>query len=246
MVPSIDRDARDRMATEHLSKQFEADLEALKREVLAMGTIAEQQTRYAVEALRRGDTSILGRFASEEERLNQLERHVDEMSATVLAKRTPTASDLRFVVGVLKMATDLERIGDEAKKIAAVALRTDANDRLKSSAYAEIQLVAAMVTDMLRRTMDGFSRLEVLSAPDIVRLDQEVDDYFRSTLRTLLTYMIEDPRTISSAIDLIFVAKALERIGDHAKNLSRQVVYIAKGEDVRHVSMERLEAAVRS
>jgi phosphate transport system protein len=234
------------MATEHLSKQFDADLDALKREILAMGTIAEQQTRYAVEALRRGDASILGRFSGEEDRLNQLERRVDEMSATVLARRTPTANDLRFVVGVLKMATDLERIGDEAKKIAAVALRTDASDRLNSSAYAEIQLVAAMVTDMLRRAMDGFSRLEAVSAPDIVRLDQEVDDYFRSTLRTLLTYMIEDPRTISSAIDLIFVAKALERIGDHAKNLTRQIVYIAKGEDVRHVSMEQLEAAVRS
>ncbi len=202
------------MAAEHFSKQFEADLDALKRHVLAMGTIAEQQTRYAVEALRRNDPSILGRFAAEEERLNTYEREVDEASATLLAKRTPTANDLRFVVSVLKIATDLERVGDEAKKVAAVALRNAPGDRLNSAAYAEIQLVGAMVCDMLRRAMDGFARLESYDAPDIVRLDQEVDDYFRSTLRTLLTYMIEDPRTISAAIDLIFVAKALERIGD--------------------------------
>ncbi len=234
------------MAAEHFSKQFEADLDALKRHVVAMGTIAEQQTRYAVEALRRNDPSILGRFAAEEERLNTYEREVDEASATLLAKRTPTANDLRFVVSVLKIATDLERVGDEAKKVAAVALRNAPGDRLNSAAYAEIQLVAAMVCDMLRRAMDGFARLESYDAPDIVRLDQEVDDYFRSTLRTLLTYMIEDPRTISAAIDLIFVAKALERIGDHAKNISRHVVYITKGEDVRHVPIERLEQAVRS
>jgi phosphate transport system protein len=234
------------MAAEHFSKQFEADLDALKRHVLAMGTIAEQQTRYAVEALRRNDPSILGRFAAEEERLNTYEREVDEASATLLAKRTPTANDLRFVVSVLKIATDLERVGDEAKKVAAVALRNAPGDRLNSAAYAEIQLVGAMVCDMLRRAMDGFARLESYDAPDIVRLDQEVDDYFRSTLRTLLTYMIEDPRTISPAIDLIFVAKALERIGDHAKNISRHVVYITKGEDVRHMPIEQIEQAVRS
>jgi phosphate transport system protein len=234
------------MPDEHFSKQFEADLDALKRQTMLMGSIAEQQVRYSVEALRRGDISVLARFSSEEDRLNGLERSVDEMSATILARRTPTANDLRFVISVLKMATDLERIGDEAKKIAAVALRTSPSERLNSPAYAEIQLVATMVNDMLRRTMDGFARLEPMDMPEIVRLDQEVDDYFRSTLRTLLTYMIEDPRTISGAIDLIFVAKALERVGDHAKNISRQVVYITKGEDVRHVPMEQLQAAVRS
>jgi phosphate transport system protein len=231
---------------DHLSKQFDADLESLRQRILTMGSIAEHQVRYAVEALRRGDPSVLSRFNAEEDRLNGLERQVDESAATLLARRAPTASDLRFVVGVLKMATDLERIGDEAKKIAFVAMRAVPGERLKSAAYAEIQLVAAMVDDMLRRTMHSFAELQSLEAPDIVRLDQEVDDYFRSTLRMLLTYMIEDPRTISPAIDLIFVAKALERVGDHAKNVSRHVVYITKGEDVRHVSMEQLEAAVRS
>jgi phosphate transport system protein len=231
---------------EHLSKQFDADLDALKRQVLTMGTIAEQQVRYAVEALRRSEPGLLSRFNAEEDRLNVLERQADEGSATLLARRAPTASDLRFVIGVLKIATDLERIGDEAKKIAAVAMRTEPGNRLRSSAYVEMQMVAAMVQDMLRRALASFAQFESMEVPEIVRLDREVDDYFHSTLRTLLTYMIEDPRTISPAIDLIFVAKALERIGDHAKNVCRHVVYITKGEDVRHVPIERLEAAVRS
>ncbi|MCX7893984.1 MAG: phosphate signaling complex protein PhoU [Burkholderiales bacterium] len=229
----------------HTSKEFDIELETLRRQVLAMGGIAEQQIRYAVEALRSGDPRLVTRVAAEELRMNTLEREVDELAATVIARRNPTAGDLRMVMAVLKTGTDLERIGDEAKKIALASRAMAAGERLITPGFAEIRHLSTLAIDMLRRSLDAFARLDIADTPEIVRLDEQVDERFRAILRQLLTYMIEDPRTISPALETIFVAKALERIGDHAKNISEYVIYMIKGKDVRHLPVEAIEQAVR-
>ncbi len=229
----------------HTSKHFDAELEAIRTHVLEMGGLVEYQIRYAVEALRTGDMALVNRVMADEAQVNQAEREIDETCTQVIARRAPAANDLRFLMMVYKTLTDLERVGDEAKKIALVARSLHLAER-SAPGVAQIQRVAALVIDMLQRALDGLARLEPQSATDVARLDEEVDEHFKGILRQLLTYMIEDPRTISRSIDMIFVAKSLERIGDHAKNISEYVVYMAKGKDVRHVSLAEIEAAARS
>jgi phosphate transport system protein len=228
----------------HTSKDFEAELEHIRTQVLEMGGIVEYQIRYAIEALRRGDVALAKRVAQDELKVNQLEREIDAACTQVIARRAPAAGDLRFLMMVYKTITDLERVGDEAKKIALVARGLRLNERA-SPGFPEIRVVASMVIDMLRRALDSLARLEAQDAPEVVRQDEEVDESFKAILRELLTYMIEDPRTISRSIDVIFVAKALERIGDHAKNISEYVIYMVHGKDVRHVSIGEIEAAVK-
>ena len=229
----------------HTSKHFDAELEHIRTQVLEMGGIVEYQIRYAVEALRSGDAALVSRVIHDEANVNQLEREIDEACTQVIARRAPAANDLRFLMMVYKTLTDLERVGDEAKKIALVARSLRLAERA-SPGLPQIQRVAALVIDMLRRSLDGLARLEAAVVPDVVRLDDEVDEHFKAILRQLLTYMIEDPRTISRSLDVIFVAKSLERIGDHAKNISEYVIYMTKGKDVRHVSLEEIEAAAKS
>jgi phosphate transport system protein len=228
----------------HTSKDFDAELEHIRTQVLEMGGMVEYQIRYAVEALRRGDVALAKRVAEDELKVNQLERQIDEACTQVIARRAPAAGDLRFLMMVYKTITDLERIGDEAKKIALVVRGLHLNERV-SPGFPEIRVVSAVVIDMLRRALDSLARLEPQDVPDVVRQDQDVDDSFKAILRQLLTYMIEDPRTISRSIDVIFVAKALERIGDHAKNISEYVIYTTLGKDVRHATIAELEAAVK-
>src|SRR5262245_42501013 len=229
----------------HTSKHFDAELENIRTQVLEMGGIVEYQIRYAVEALRSGDAALVNRVIRDEGKVNQLEREIDEACTQVIARRAPAANDLRFLMMVYKTLTDLERIGDEAKKIALVARSLRLAER-STPGLAQIQRVAALVIDMLRRALDGLARLEAEVVPEVVRLDDEVDEHFKAILRQLLTYMIEDPRTISRSIDVIFVGKSLERIGDHAKNISEYVIYMTKGKDVRHGSLEEIEAAAKS
>jgi phosphate transport system protein len=232
--------------TQHSSRQFDAELENIRGQVLTMGGLVEHQIVAAIEALRRGDLPLIDQVIQDEDRINRFEREIDELCTNVIAIRAPTAIDLRFVTTVLKTITDLERIGDEAKKIALLARRMLGNGRWHVPRYGEVKLVSGLVVEMLHRSLDAFARLDAAGAPEVVRLDDEVDALFKSVLRQLLTYMIEDPRTISDAIDIIFIAKALERIGDHAKNVSEHVVYLIKGKDVRHVSLEEIEQAVKS
>jgi phosphate transport system protein len=228
----------------HSSSDFDADLLTIRSKVLEAGGIVEHQIRYAIEALRSGDTALVSRVIADEERVNRLEREIDEACTHVIARRAPAANDLRFVLMIYKTITDLERIGDEAKKIVLVAKNVRLNERIRPG-FPELKVIAAVVIDMLRRSLDGLARFEAEDAPEIARLDREVDDDFKSVFRKLLTYMIEDPRTISPALDLVFVAKALERIGDHAKNISEYVVYMIKGRDVRHLPIEELEQIAR-
>lgn len=230
----------------HTSKQFDASLDQIRSQVLLMGGLAERQIVYAIEALKRGgDPVLVDRIIGAELEINRLEVSVDEMCTNLIARRAPAAIDLRLIMTAYKTITDLERIGDEAKKI-GLAARELRGKTMLMPRMAELQRLAELVIDMLRRSLDALSRLDSDDAPAVIRQDIQVDAEFGAVLRYLLTYMIEDPRTISPAIDLIFVAKALERIGDHAKNISEYVVYTRTGQDVRHVGMDELERVARS
>jgi len=228
----------------HTSKNFDAELEHIRSRVLEMGGIVEYQIRYAVEAFRQGDLALARRVTDSEVGVNQLERDIDEACTQVIARRSPAAGDLRYLVMIYKTITDLERIGDEAKKIALVTRGLHFSEEL-GPGFTELRLMSALVIDMLRRALDSLARLEAQDVPDVVKQDMDVDQHFQAILRQLLTYMIEDPRTISAALDVVVVTKALERIGDHAKNISEYVIYMIKGKDVRHVSIEEIEAAAK-
>lgn len=233
------------MSTSHTSKYFDAELEHLRKRVLEMGGRVEQQIRYAVEALRSRDPALIERVIADEAEVNRMEREVDEECAQLIARRAPAALDLRFVLSVHKVITDLERVGDEAKKIAMLARQLDLSER-RSPGFGEIAHMANMVLDMLRDALDALARSEPSGVPQVIRRDQEVNDRFRAILRALLTYMLEDPRSISASLDILWVAKALERIGDHAKNISEYAVYMVRGEDVRHASWQDLERVAGS
>lgn len=230
----------------HISKQFDAELTQARSQALAMAGLVEQQIVYAIEALRRGDSTLSNRVFEVEMEVNELERTIDELCTTVIARRQPNANDLRLVMALLKITTDIERIGDEAKKIALRARDARGLGRPNLPRLSEITTMAGLVKDMLRQSVDSFERMDVEFASAVAQRDREVDRHFQSILRELLTYMIEDPRTISPAIDVLFVAKALERIGDHAKNITEHIVYLIKGKDVRHVTPEQFDEAVRS
>jgi phosphate transport system protein len=234
------------MPDNHTSTQFDAQLEQLRSKVLHMGGTVEHQLSLAVQALQSGEMFLIGQVLEVEHQINALEMEVDELCTNIIARRTPAAIDLRVVTMVVKTSTDLERIGDEAKKIALMAREFFKSGRSHMPRYPEIRRMSEMVIDMLRQALDGLARLNPEAASKIARRDLDVDDAFRATLRELLTYMMEDPRTISATVDIIFIAKALERVGDHAKNISEYVVYMIKGKDVRHLSAEEIEQVVTS
>ncbi len=229
---------------EHISKQFDQELEAVRARVLQMGGLVEEQIINAMEALATGDVALANTVMANDHRVNALEVALDEECSMIIARRQPTARDLRMLLTVIKTITDLERIGDEASKVARMAKLIYEADRIVSPRFTEIKHMATIVLDMLRKALDGFARLEASNATQIARLDESVDEEYRMVLRHLVTYMMEDPRTISMFIEIIFAAKAIERMGDHAKNMSEYVVYMVKGKDVRHTSVEEMEKEV--
>jgi phosphate transport system protein len=230
---------------EHTSKQFDVELEAVRARVLQMGGLVEKQIQLAVDALISGDLELMDRVIANDYRVNALEVEIDETCNSIIARRQPAAGDLRTIMMMIKTITDLERIGDEAKKIARMAKQLTHNSRLSLPRYNEIKHASRLVLDMLRKSLDAFAHLDIASVAEVVRQDEQVDEEFHTIMRYLVTYMMEDPRTISTAIDILFVAKAIERIGDHAKNMSEYVVYMVKGRDVRHVTVEEIERELR-
>ena len=232
------------VSTEHISKQFDAELEAVRARVLQMGGLVESKIRLAVEALVSGDVALMNRVIADDHRVNAMEVDIDESCNQIIARRQPAAGDLRMVMTVIKTITDLERIGDEAEKIARMGKLLSQRERLILPRYNEIKHAAELALDMLRKSLDAFARLDLATAAQVVRQDELVDEEFRTIMRYLITFMMEDPRTISTALEILFVAKAIERIGDHAKNMSEYVVYMVKGRDVRHVTVEEIEREV--
>jgi len=230
---------------EHTSKQFDAELEAVRARVLQMGGLVESQIRLAVESLVSGDVALMNKVIGDDHRVNAMEVEIDESCSRILVRRQPAAGDLRMVMTVIKTITDLERIGDEAEKIARMAKLLSQQERLRLPRYNEIKRAAEIALDMLRKSLDAFARLDLATAATVVRQDVLVDEEFRAIMRYLITFMMEDPRTISTSLEILFVAKAIERIGDHAKNMSEYVVYMVKGRDVRHVTVEEIEREVK-
>jgi phosphate transport system protein len=232
------------LTSEHTSKQFDAELEAVRARVLQMGGLVEEQIKLALDALMAGDLQICEKVEKNDHAVNAMEVGIDEDVSTIIARRQPAASDLRMLMTVVKTITDLERIGDEAAKIARMAKLIYSSDRLQQPRMAEIRRMSSIALGMLRKSLDAFARLDLAASADVVRQDRHVDDEFRGILRQLITFMMEDPRTISMSIEILFVAKAIERIGDHSKNISEYVIYMVKGKDVRHTTLEEIEREV--
>ncbi|TCJ14727.1 phosphate signaling complex protein PhoU [Parasulfuritortus cantonensis] len=229
------------MLAEHTYKQFDADLEAVRARVLEMGGLVEDQVNKAIEALIGQNTALAEEVIANDVQVNGLEVASDEACTQIIALRQPTASDLRMILTIIKTIADLERIGDEAVKIARFTVKTLNNDRITIPRYSEIKYMADLAIKMLRTSLDSFARVDASAAANVARQDMEVDEEFHLIARHLITYMMEDPRNITLFIDLMFVVKAIERIGDHAENISEYVVYMVKGKNVRHTSLEQLE-----
>jgi phosphate transport system protein len=220
--------------SQHLSSQFDEDLSGLRTAVLQMGGLVETQVSAAIEAYSSGEVSGVKYIVETDRKVNDLEIAIDDDCAHLIAKRQPTASDLRLVFGVAKMVTDLERVGDEAKKIAKGVRRIYEAGQMPSQYGIGIRHIAEAALGMLHQALDSFARLDPQQAEQVIRADADVDIEFKSIVRQLITHMMEDPRTITTSIDIISIARAIERIGDHAKNISEQVVFVVEGRDIRH------------
>jgi phosphate transport system protein len=231
--------------SEHISKQFDAELEDVRTRVLQMGGLVEEQIRRAADALVTGDMAEIAAIQENDHRVNAMEVDLDEACSHIIARRQPAAGDLRLLIAVIKTITDLERIGDEAEKIARMAKLIHDAERMHMPRI-EIRHVATLALAMLRKSLDAFARLDVKAAQEVVEQDRAVDSEFRSILRQLITFMMEDPRTISRCLEVLFVAKALERIGDHAKNMAEYVVYMVEGRDVRHMRSDAIASAANA
>lgn len=229
------------MASEHIYKQYDSDLEAIRAKVLEMGTLVEEQTSNAIQSLLDTDVKLAEKVIKKDEQINDLEVLIDEEASLLIAKRSPAAGDLRNIMMMLKIITDLERMGDEAAKIARSTTRIFEDNRMSKSKFNEIKGMAKAVQEMIKTALNSFARLDLTDTIDILEKDKQVDDDYRSTMRELLTFMLEDPRTISMSLESMFIAKSLERIGDHAVNISQSVIYTVKGKDVRHSSIKEIK-----
>ena len=224
----------------HILSRFNEDLEHVRTNVLQMGGLVEEQLKQAVQALVQGDSSMGELVARGDHKVNAMEVAIDEDCSRILATRSPAASDLRLIVAVIKTITDLERIGDEAEKIGYIGSRLAAMER-PADRYREIKHLGRLVADMVHDALDAFARLDADAALNTCKKDRSVDEEYESIQRQCITFMMEDPRTIRRALDMLWVARAIERIGDHAKNICEYVIYMVHGKDVRHVSIEDIE-----
>ena len=232
------------MTHDHTSKQFDAEMEAIRSGVMAMGGLVETQLARAIEALGARGVDLIDQVATDEQAINQMQVNMDQQCSQIIAKRQPAAIDLRMVLTVVKIVNDLERIGDEVKKIAYKAAQTRGSDRLTQVRHHDVTRAAGHAQDMLQMALDVFARLDAAAAAEVIHRDEEIDVAFLAVLRQLISYMMEDPRTISPALEIVFIAKSIERIGDHAKNIAEYVVHVVKGKDVRHATAEQIRAEV--
>ncbi len=235
------------MSDKHLSTQFDAELAGISTRVLEMGGLVESQVAQAIYALRHLSVETAEQVLKQEERVNQMEVEIDRDLTAIIARRQPTARDLRLLIAVSKTIANLERVGDEAARIGRTVQRlinSGVSSRMRLP-VGDVSFEASLATTSLRKALDAFARLDAVKALEVLKEDNQIDQEFDGLMRKLITYMMEDPRTISACIDLVFVAKAIERIGDHAKNLAEQIIYIVKGTDVRHHTLENVESIVR-
>jgi phosphate transport system protein len=225
------------MPGEHSSKQYDQDLETIRSKVLTMGGLVETQFRDAIACFRTGDIAQAEQVIKSDESVNRLEVTLDDTCSHLIVRRQPAANDLRTVMATIKVITDLERIGDEAAKIARTAKSMHERGMVATlNHYETVRVIANSATDLLHDALDAFARLDENQATRLIAQDAIIDHEFRSIIRNAITFMMEDPRTISAALDTLWVAKAIERIGDHAKNIAEYVIYVVEGKDIRHTA----------
>ena len=229
----------------HISRKYDEALEDVRTSVLEMGGLVEEQITSALAALAEFDSEIGEQVVRDDYRINRLEVQIDEECTRIIALRQPAASDLRLVIAIIKTITDLERMGDEAEKIGRTAVRL-AGNAPRRMRYAGVRNLGRHVQQMVHQALDAFARLDVEAAVDIAREDKTVDLEYAACMRELVTYMMEDPRRISEVLDMIWCARALERIADHAKNIGEYIVFLVKGKDIRHTSLEHKELQAQS
>ena len=229
----------------HLSSQFDSELSAVSTRVMEMGGLVESQIRTAVYALAQFSPEAAAQVIEAESRVNAMEVEIDRELSSIIARRQPTARDLRLLVAISKTTANLERAGDEAEKIARMVKSIIGSGSARNLPASELRAEADLASGLLRKALDAFARLDVNSAVSILKEDDAIDKEFDGFVRKLITYMMEDPRTISASLDLLFIAKAVERIGDHAKNIAEFIIYVVKGADIRHASMADIESMVR-
>lgn len=222
------------MPAEHSSKQYDLDLEQIRSKVLLMGGLVENQFHDALECFRTGDADRAEKIMQADAQVNRLEVTLDDACSHLIVRRQPAANDLRTVMATIKVITDLERVGDEATKIARAARSMKDRGVAAINHYETVRVIAASAAALLHDALDAFARLDAQQATALIAQDKAVDHEFRSIMRNLITFMMEDPRTISTALDTLWVAKAVERIGDHAKNIAEYVIFVVEGKDIRH------------
>ncbi len=225
-------------SNQHLSSQFDEELGQLRTHVLQMGGMVETQVSGAIRAYETGETSGIKTLVEADRKVNDLEIAIDDDCAHIIARRQPTAVDLRMVLGISKIVTDLERAGDEAKKIAKGVRRIYEAGHLPMQFGGGVRHIAEAALVMLRQALDAFARVDTPLAEEVIKADDAVDTEFKAIIRQLITHMMEDPRTITTSMEIISIARAVERIGDHAKNVAEQVVFIVDGRDIRHQPKE--------
>lgn len=233
------------MSDKHLSSQFDSELTGVSTRVMEMGGLVESQIRTAVYALAQFSAEAASQVSEAEARVNAMEVEIDKELSSIIARRQPTARDLRLLIAISKTTANLERAGDEADKIARMVKSIIESGAARAMPASELRVAADLASGLLRKALDAFARLDVNMAVSILKEDDAIDKEFDGFVRKLITYMMEDPRAISPSLDLLFLAKAIERIGDHAKNIAEFIIYVVKGADIRHTSMETIESVVR-
>ncbi len=229
---------------QHISQQYNAELEDLRNRVLAMGGLVEQQLENALNALEKGDISLAEQVVHNDVQVNAFEVSIDEECGVILARRQPAAGDLRLIVTVIKTITDLERIGDQSERVAIVAMRLSDGDK-EAHWSVSLRHLGNHVRQLLHDALDAFARMDIEAAVRVAKEDVLVDKEYDGLMRQLITFMMEDPRTITRSLEAMWAARALERIGDHARNICEYVIYMVKGKDVRHIGLERMEEEAR-
>ncbi|MBP7352640.1 phosphate signaling complex protein PhoU [Comamonas sp. UBA7528] len=233
------------MPDKHLSSQFDSELNRVSARVMELGGLVEQQIHQAVHALTQFSTDSIAQINANETRVNAMEVEIDYELSSIIGRRQPTARDLRMLMAFSKVTANLERMGDEAHKIARMVQSIIESGAARSLPAGELRVAAEMASSMLRKALDALARLDTKSAVVILKEDDLIDHEFDGFVRKLITYMMEDPRKISPSLDLLFVAKAIERIGDHSKNVAEQIIYLVEGKDIRHETMDVIESTVK-
>jgi phosphate transport system protein len=233
------------MPEKHLSTQFDSELNGVSAKVMELGGLVESQIRQAIYALSQFSIEASNQVTEKEALVNAMEVEIDRELSSIIARRQPTARDLRLLLAISKTTANLERVGDEAEKIARMVRSIINSGSHRSLPASELRVAADLASGLLRKALDAFARLDTTAALSILKEDDLIDQEFNGFVRKLITYMMEDPRMISPSLDLLFLAKAIERIGDHAKNIAEFIIYVVKGEDVRHTSMESIESVLR-